>query len=224
MLLEFMSDATTIPILHDADTGYGDYNIARRLVRKLEMRDIAGLCLEDKIFPKINTFIDGKNQRLTTIEEFCSKIKAIKDTQKDSDFVVVARTEAFTTGSNLDEALLRAYKYKESGADAILVHSKQNTAIEIEQFMESWDKSLPIIIVPTKYYNTPTEIFRKLGISCVIWANHNIRASINGMKFVGKHIFRKESISDMEKIIASMDEVFRLQNMEELLEAEKKYL
>lgn len=59
-VLEFMSDRTNIPILMDGDTGFGNYNNARRLVRKLEDRGIAGVCLEDKVFPKRNSLGDGK--------------------------------------------------------------------------------------------------------------------------------------------------------------------
>src|SRR5512137_3037256 len=63
-VLEFMSDATSIPILVDGDTGYGNFNNARRLVRKLEQRGIAGVCVEDKLFPKTNSFISGESQPL----------------------------------------------------------------------------------------------------------------------------------------------------------------
>src|SRR5687767_7173391 len=59
-VMEFMSDATTIPILLDADTGYGNFNNVRRLVRKLEQRNIAGMCIEDKLFPKTNSFINSE--------------------------------------------------------------------------------------------------------------------------------------------------------------------
>lgn len=79
-VLEFMSDRTKIPILLDGDTGYGNYNNARRLVKKLEQRNIAGVCLEDKIFPKRNSLLDGGRQELAPINEFCAKIKACKDT------------------------------------------------------------------------------------------------------------------------------------------------
>jgi phosphoenolpyruvate phosphomutase len=58
-LSQFMSDATSIPILLDGDTGYGNFNNARRLVKKLEQRGIAGVCLEDKLFPKSNSLLDG---------------------------------------------------------------------------------------------------------------------------------------------------------------------
>ena len=61
-IVEFMSDATTIPILIDGDTGYGNFNNMRRLVKKLEQRNIAGVCIEDKLFPKTNSFIAGERQ------------------------------------------------------------------------------------------------------------------------------------------------------------------
>lgn len=62
-VLEFMSDATTIPILLDGDTGYGNFNNMRRLVKKLEQRDIAGVCIEDKLFPKTNSFVGEAQPR-----------------------------------------------------------------------------------------------------------------------------------------------------------------
>ena len=74
---EFMSDNTDVPILLDADTGFGNFNNARRLVRKLEQRNIAGACIEDKLFPKTNSLLDKRNQPLADIEEFSLKIKVI---------------------------------------------------------------------------------------------------------------------------------------------------
>ena len=93
-MLEFMSDATTIPIMLDGDTGYGNFNTMRRLVQKLEQRDVAAVCIEDKLFPKTNSFIAGESQPLADMMEFCGKIKAGKDGQRDADFAIVARVEA----------------------------------------------------------------------------------------------------------------------------------
>ena len=88
-VLEFMSDATNVPILVDGDTGHGNFNNMRRFVKKLCQRNIAGVCIEDKIFPKTNSFIE-QNQPLATIEEFCGKIKAGKDSQIDESFSIIA--------------------------------------------------------------------------------------------------------------------------------------
>src|SRR5215467_13888131 len=88
-VVEFMSDATKVPILLDGDTGYGNFNSMRRLVAKLEQRGVAGVCIEDKIFPKTNSFIRGSAQPLAEIDEFAGKIKAGKEAQRDDDFVIV---------------------------------------------------------------------------------------------------------------------------------------
>ncbi len=177
-VLEFMSDATDLPILLDGDTGYGNFNNVRRLVRKLEQRNIAGVCLEDKLFPKTNSFIGGEKQALAEVDEFCGKLRAAKDTQIDPNFVVVARTEAFIAGWGLEEALLRATAYADNGADVVLVHSKRSDSQEILAFMSKWDNRVPIVIVPTKYPKEPLSKFVDAGISNFIFANHALRSVV----------------------------------------------
>ncbi|XP_046840131.1 phosphoenolpyruvate phosphomutase [Xenia sp. Carnegie-2017] len=223
-VMEFMSDATDIPILLDADTGYGNFNNARRLVQKLEQRGVAGACLEDKLFPKTNSLLDGRAQPLADIEEFSLKIKACKDTQEDPDFVVVARVEAFIAGWDLDEAHKRAEAYMNAGADAILMHSKKSDPSDIEAFMKAWNNQGPVIIVPTNYYTVPTDHFRELGISMIIWANHNMRASIAAMQETTRQIYLDQSLVNVEDKIARVKEIFRLQGDKELTQAEDKYL
>jgi phosphoenolpyruvate phosphomutase len=223
-MLEFMSDATSIPILLDGDTGYGNFNNMRRLVVKLEQRDIAGVCIEDKQFPKTNSFIDGNKQPLADIDEFCGKIKAGKDSQADDDFSIVARVEALIAGWGLSEALRRAEAYHQAGADGILIHSKLSRPDEILAFAKEWAGRSPLVIVPTKYYSTPTDAFRKAGIDLVIWANHMIRSSIATMEKASQDIYESESIIEVEDRIATVDHIFKLQGAEELSQAQKRYL
>ncbi len=220
---EFMSDCTSIPILLDGDTGYGNFNNLRRLVRKLEQRDIAGVCIEDKLFPKTNSFL-SEFQPLAGIDEFCGKIKAGKDSQRDDDFCLIARVEAFIAGWGLEEVLKRAMAYHQAGADAVLIHSKIDSCEEIESFMREWGNRGPIVIVPTKYYKTPTQTFRDLGISLVIWANHLMRSAISAMRQTAMHIYELQSLHEVEDRIATLAEVFELQNADELQQAEKRYL
>ncbi len=223
-IVEYMSDATSIPIMLDADTGYGNFNNMRRLVKKLEQIDVAAACIEDKIFPKCNSFINSEDQSLADIEEFMGKIKAAKDTQLDPDFCVVARTETFVVGRSLDEALERADAYYRAGADAVLIHSKVATADQILAFMSQWHNRCPVVIVPTKYYSTPTQVFADAGISMVIWANHLMRASITAMQQTAAKIFQQQNLFQVEKEVATVKEIFRLQNDEELRDAELRYL
>lgn len=221
---EFMNDAAGVPVLLDGDTGYGNFNNVRRLIQKLEQRGIAGVCIEDKVFPKTNSFIRAEKQPLADIDEFCGKIKAARDCQRDPDFVLVARVEAFIAGWGLHEALKRAEAYRKAGADAILIHSKKAVPSEIEAFMREWAGRHPVVIVPTRYYTTPADRFREMGISAVIWANHMIRAAVAAMQSVAEKVCRDEGVIDVEDRIAPLSEIFRLQGDDELREAEKKYL
>lgn len=223
-VIEFMSDASNIPILLDADTGYGNFNNVRRLVRKLEQRHVAGMCIEDKLFPKTNSFINGEQQPLAEMEEFAGKIKAAKDTQQDPDFCVVARVEALIAGWEMDEALKRAEAYYLAGADAILMHSKKSSADQILDFMREWRNRCPVVVVPTMYFDTPTSVFEEAGVSLVIWANHLMRASIKAMQETAAQIYEERSLSSIERKVVSVKEIFRLQGADELKAAEKQYL
>lgn len=226
-VVEYMSDATKIPILLDGDTGYGNFNNMRRLVMKLEQRGVAGVCIEDKIFPKTNSFLRTEAQPLADIEEFCGKIKAGQDTKLDDDFNIIARVEALIAGWGLAEALKRADAYRLAGANGILMHSKISSASEILAFMKEWgerSKTCPIVIVPTKYYSTPTNVFREANISVCIWANHQMRAAITAMQNVTKTIYEEQSLINVEDKVASVKDIFRLQNDKELEDAEKLYL
>jgi len=223
-VVECMSDASSIPILLDADTGYGNFNNVRRLVRKLEQRGVAGTCIEDKLFPKTNSLLDGAAQPLADLDEFAGKIKAAKDTQQDPDFCVVARVEALIAGHGQAEALKRANAYAAAGADAVLIHSKISTADEVLSFMAEWKNACPVVIVPTMYYNTPTQQFQEAGISLVIWANHLVRSSITAMQQIADTIYKEQSLTGVEGQVAPVAEIFRLQNVAELKAAEKKYL
>jgi phosphoenolpyruvate phosphomutase len=223
-MLEFMADASDLPILLDGDTGYGNFNNLRRLVRKLEQRGIGGVCIEDKIFPKTNSFLNGERQPLADVEEFAGKIAAGKDTQTDPDFCIVARVEALIAGWGMEEALRRAEAYRRAGADAILIHSKLSRPDEILHFAREWGGRAPLVIVPTKYYSTPSDVFRKAGISTVIWANHLVRSSAAAMQAVARDIHDNQTVVNIEDRIVAVEEIFRLQDAEEYSAAERLYL
>jgi phosphoenolpyruvate phosphomutase len=223
-MLEFMADASDLPILLDGDTGYGNFNNVRRLVKKLEQRGIAGVCIEDKQFPKTNSFLNGERQPLAEMDEFCGKIKAGKDSQSDPNFSIVARVEALIAGWGMEEALKRAEAYRQAGADAILIHSKLSKPDEILTFAREWAGRGPLVIVPTKYYSTPTDAFRQAGISTVIWANHLLRGAASTMQAIAKEIHDSETLVNVEDRVATVNEIFRLQDADEYSAAESVYL
>ena len=221
--VERIADASNLPVLLDGDSGFGNFNNARLVSHKLWRRGAAGVCLEDKGFPKMNSFV-GDRHPLAEIKEFCGRLSAVKDTIPDREFVLVARLEALIAGRDLDEALVRADAYAEAGADAILIHSRKADADEILEFAQQWRNKKPVLIVPTKYYRTPTAQFRDAGISTIIWANHNMRASVSAMRDVCSQILEEESLVNIESEVAGLGEVFDLLRYAELSEAEAKYL
>ncbi|PHM56801.1 phosphoenolpyruvate mutase [Xenorhabdus sp. KK7.4] len=220
-ILEQMSDNIEIPILVDGDSGFGNYLNVIRFVKKLKNISINAMCIEDKLFPKINSFI-GENQELASVEEFCNKIKAAKDTGGDN-FTLIARVEALISGKTMAEALDRAEAYKQAGADAILIHSKQNTAIEVFEFSQHWKEKLPLFAVPTKYYNTKYSEFVDHGINNLIWANHLIRSSIYSMKKTAETIYNDKSLINVEHNISTLDELFNLTNERNMKKLNKLY-
>lgn len=222
-VVERMADTVSIPILVDGDSGFGNFNNARLVAIKLRQRGASGICIEDKAFPKMNSFV-GDHHPLAEIGEFCGRLKAVKDSVSDPDFVLVARVEALIAGHSESEALERAHAYADAGADAILIHSRKSVADEVLSFARAWQKVRPLVVVPTKYYQTPVSEFRAAGISTVVWANHNMRAAVAAMQHVCGRIIREGSVAGIEGEVASLNEVFDLLDYDELSAAETRYL
>ena len=218
-----MNDAVSIPVVADCDTGYGNSNNVMYMVKKYEAAGIAAVTIEDKKFPKVNSYIPGR-QELAPIAEFVGKILAAKNAQVSEDFMVIARVEALIAGWGQEEALRRAHAYVEAGADAILIHSKSNTPDEIVDFVKAWDFSAPLVIVPTTYPMLTLEEMKQLGIKMVIYANHGLRAAIKAINEVFSEIKRTGRLDTINDKIVPMNEVFELQGMIQMKEMEKIYL
>ena len=216
-----MVSAVSIPVIADCDTGFGNSNNVMHMVRKYEAAGVSAVCIEDKKFPKVNSFISGR-QELAPIAEFVGKLMAAKNAQITEEFMVLARTEALIAGCGQHEALRRAEAYLGAGADGIFIHSKLKTPQEIIDFCKVWKRRCPIIVCPTTYSFSESQM-QELGISIVIYANHGIRAAIKHIKEVFNYI-REEGASGLQDKIATMDEVFRLQGMHLMKNNEKKYL
>lgn len=217
-----MNDAVKIPIIADCDTGYGNSSNVIRLVQKYEAAGIAGISIEDKKFPKVNSLFDGR-QDLASIGEFVGKIIAAKSTQKSPDFMVIARVEALIAGWGMDEALLRSYEYERAGADAILIHHKKPDPSPVLEFIDRWDGNIPIVLVPTNYPSLTESEMKKSGkVKLVIYANHGIRSVIPALRKTYAHVF-ENGIGNIDSKISPLSEVFELQGMPELKANEEKY-
>jgi phosphoenolpyruvate phosphomutase len=215
-----MVNACDIPVLADCDTGFGSAVNVAHMVKRYESAGVAGVCIEDKVFPKTNSFI-GERQELVSCDQFMRKIEVGKESQSDPDFVIVGRTEALICGLGLEEALYRARRYVEAGADAILVHSKRSSPQEINEFLGCWDGVVPVVVVPTTYYSWSIEEAFEAGASMVIYANQALRAAVAALREALEAIERTGSSVAVEASIAPIGEVFELQGVEEWMELDR---
>jgi phosphoenolpyruvate phosphomutase len=215
-----MHEAVSIPVIADCDTGFGDTTNVVHMVRRYESSHIAAVCIEDQVFPKVNSLVAG-GQELLDMESFAGKLRAAKAAQRGSDLVVIARTEALIKGVGVPEALRRARAYVEAGADAVLVHSKAPTPAEVWEFLEGWDGRAPVVVVPTTYFDVDAEEFERRGVRVVIYANHGLRAAVRAMRETFGELHRSGSSRDVEDRIASVAELLELQGMPALIEARR---
>ncbi|WP_074594405.1 isocitrate lyase/phosphoenolpyruvate mutase family protein [Bacillus cereus] len=203
---------TNIPVYVDCDCGYGDESIFGYVVNELiHTTNIAGVCIEDKVFPKRNSFSSNDNQALDTIDNFCKKIMVAKNIRDKSgkNFSIVARTEALVLSDSVEEALTRLKSYSAAGADALLIQSKG--AIEpLLNVARAWDeKDIPLICVPTAYPEYTSDFFWNQGFDVVVYANQLIRASVQAQSQVLNTLINErlsvasipsESLCSMSKI------------------------
>ena len=216
-----MTNACDIPIIADCDTGYGGPSNVAHMVRKYENAGIASICIEDKIFPKQNSLLEGGKNDLISEKEFVAKILAAKEAKNNNDFLIIARIEALISGLGVKEALKRADAYEAAGADAILIHSKQKHPTEIFEFTDSWKGTIPIVAVPTTYDGVKLNELHEHKIKMVIYANQTLRAAYTAMENLLKEMMITEKISDITQPMSDMNEIFELQEMYDIKNKEK---
>ena len=115
---KYISDAVDIPVVCDADTGYGNPMNVRRTVREYEAAGVAGIHIEDQLFPKKCGFFDGK--QVIPQDEAVQKIRAALDARTDPDFVIIARCDAYAV-TGWDDTVKRCRAYMDAGADMVFV-------------------------------------------------------------------------------------------------------
>jgi phosphonopyruvate hydrolase len=183
---------------------------------------VAAVVIEDKTFPKDTSLRPGGRQELVPIGEFQGKVAAAK---ASGGVLVIARTEALIAGRGQEEALRRGAAYAEAGADAVLIHSKQDTPDEILAFCLAWPGRVPLVLVPTSYPQLSFADIAALGkVGLIICGNHAIRAAVAAMQSVFRRILAEGGIAGVEKEIASVADVFALQGDERMREIEKAFL
>lgn len=218
-----MAGATDIPVVADCDTGFGNAINAIRTVRAFEAAGVAGICIEDNVFPKRCSFYPGMKRLLADLDEQTLKIRAAVEAAS-RDFVVIARTEALIAGWDLEEALRRGRAYADAGAHAVLIHSNHSTADDVGRFAEQWDRLTPLVCVPTTYASATVSELSRLGFKMIIFANHALRASVRGMQDTLRLLRGAESAAAVDDRIVPLSEIYRLVDVGQLRSDEREYL
>lgn len=217
-------DAVHIPVIADCDNGYGNAINVMRTASEFERAGAAGMCIEDNEFPKRCSFYAGVSRELVAVEEHARKIQAATSARRSADFAVIARTEALIVGLGIDEALRRARAYADAGADAVLVHSKAKDFGELKRFAALWDRSAPLVAVPTTYPTVGADELYAAGFRMAIFANQALRAAIVAMREALVALREAGRIAVVEDRIAPLEEVYRLVGVPELKVNEKRFL
>jgi len=216
----FMAEACNIPVIADCDTGYGGPNNVAHLVKKFENAGIGGICIEDKVFPKENSLLEGGKQDLLPKRDFIAKLVAAKNAKKNDDFVIIGRTEALIADMGVDEALDRANAYEKAGADIIFPHSRKKSPDEIFEFCKKWNGKIPIMIVPTAFPTVTLDELKSLGVGMVAFAHQTTLTAFAAISDVVKQMSKMKSLSELNVKMASMDDLFKLQGMHKIKDHE----
>ena len=216
----FMSEACNIPVIADCDTGYGGPNNVAHLVKKFENAGICGICIEDKTFPKENSlFKDGKQDMLSK-RDFVAKIVAAKNAKRNDDFVIIGRVEALIADLGVEEALNRASAYEKAGADIIFVHSRKESPDEIFEFLKLWKGKIPMMIIPTAFPTVTLDELKSRGVGMVVYAHQTTLAAFAAVSDVIKQMSKVKSLSELNTKMASMEDLFNLQGMQQIRDHE----
>lgn len=212
-IVQEVLEVSTKPMVYDGDTG-GHPEVFHFTVRTLERLGVSACIIEDKTGLKQNSlFGTERKQQLEDIDLFCNKIRAGKAAQVGKDFMVVARMESLIAGWGEEEALMRAKKCIEAGADAIMIHSKEKTPDEVLSFLAKYNQfenKVPIVAVPTSYNSIYEHELHKAGVSICIYANQLLRAAYPPMMKVAESILSNQRSKEADSSLMSVKEILVL--------------
>lgn len=206
-------EVTTKPIILDGDTGglteHFVYN-----VRTLERMGVSAVIIEDKTGLKKNSLFGTEvKQTQAPIEDFCAKISAGKKVQLTDDFMIIARIESLILERGMEDALTRAFAFRDAGADGIMIHSRKKDPAEIYEFCDRFrekDTTTPIVVVPTSFNGATEEELASHGINIVIYANQLIRAAFPAMQETARGILRAHRALEVDEQLLPFKDIIRL--------------
>ena len=214
--------AVKIPIIADADTGYGNAVNLVRTVREFERTGVAAIHIEDQITPKRCGHLEGKE--VISLAEMERKLEAALTTRKDPDFEIIARTDACAV-HGLEDAVRRGRSFARIGADAVFIEAPQSEA-ELETIASSLS-GVPLVVNLFKGGKTPLVPVSKLqqmGYRLAIFPSDIQRAAIHSMRKVLRHLKKEKTTEAMDYELTTFKERDKIVGLDNWLELERRFL
>ena len=220
--LAAVTDRIKIPIIVDADTGFGNALNVQRTIRSFERAGAAAIQIEDQSFPKRCGHLDGKV--LIKKDEMVGKVKAAVDSRKTSDTLIIARTDARAV-EGLQEAIDRAHAYHEAGADVLFIEAPRSVD-ELKLIRKSFDLNIPLLANMVEGGKTPVKTandLKSLGFNIVIFPGGAVRAATFQLQEYYAGLLKNGSNSEFSKKMHDFDSLNAVIGTPELLKIGKKY-
>ena len=215
-----IAQAVDLPLFVDGDTGHGNVTNVQRTIREFENAGVAGLFIEDQVFPKRCGHMEGK-QIIPTME-MVAKLKAAVDARVDEDLVIMARTDAIAT-SGIDEAIERSNLYKEAGADLIFVEAPTSLE-EMKHINESIEA--PTLAIQIEGGKTPlltTKELEELGFNIVVYPNATVYATAWALKELWEGLMREGTTKNFMDRMICFDDFNTFVGLDKIRELETHY-
>jgi 2,3-dimethylmalate lyase len=213
--------ATDIPVLADADTGYGNSINVIRTVHEYESAGVAAIHLEDQVMPKKCGHLSGK--QVVGIDEMVSKVSAAVAARRSPDFLIIARTDARAV-EGLDGALTRARAYREAGADALFIEAPQSES-EIRSVAEAFP-DVPLLFNYAEGGKTPAvayEFLRSLGFALVIFPLTLLLSATGAMRAALARVKADGTPLELLPSLVGFEEFLELVGIDEIRELEQRF-
>ena len=220
--LAAVTDRIKIPVIVDADTGFGNALNVQRTIRNFERAGAAAIQIEDQSFPKRCGHLDGKV--LIKRDEMIGKVKAAVDSRKTSDTLIIARTDARAV-EGLQEAIDRAHAYQEAGADILFIEAPRSFD-EMKIIRKSFNINIPLLANMVEGGKTPVKTakdLKKLGFNIVIFPGGAVRAATFQLQDYYAGLLKNGSNSEFSKKMHDFDSLNAVIGTPELLKIGKKY-
>lgn len=220
--LAAVTDRIQIPVIVDADTGFGNALNVQRTIRNFERAGAAAIQIEDQSFPKRCGHLDGKN--LISKDEMVGKIKAAIDARKETNTLIIARTDARGV-EGLSEAIDRAQAYQEAGADILFIEAPHSID-EMKLIRKSFGEDIPLLANMVEGGKTPIKTandLKSLGFNIVIFPGGAVRAATFQLQQYYAGLIEDGSTLEFSDSMHNFDSLNSVIGTPELLKLGKKY-